>query len=287
MPDVPDAGVHASRPDGGRTSVQGPSVSTTAGTPGLGCRTQADKVMPSDMENQHTERWVFEYAVHGDLRFISHHDTLRLFHRALARADLPVHYSQGFNPHPSVSIPLPRPVGLASEAEAVVIRFDGIMATDDLLSRLAAQMPAGLTMRTARRLPPGEKLHPELVRYRLDIESADLPELDERIAGILTAACVSIERRDNKSGRTRTIDVRPYIKTIERRGSAIEFALLVTESGTVRLAELAELLGRHAQASVARARRIEIQWQNTSGRTCESHDRRKEGHDHAAEEGDS
>ena len=32
------------------------------------------------------ERWVFTYSVEGDLRFISHRDTLRMFQRALARA---------------------------------------------------------------------------------------------------------------------------------------------------------------------------------------------------------
>ncbi|GAF87148.1 unnamed protein product, partial [marine sediment metagenome] len=62
------------------------------------------------------ERWVFGYDVDGDLRFISHHDMLRLFARSLARAALPVRFSEGFNPHPRLSIPLPRPVGVASQA---------------------------------------------------------------------------------------------------------------------------------------------------------------------------
>ena len=51
--------------------------------------------MPSDgVLDPQRERWVFDFSLDGDLRFISHRDTLRLFHRALARASLPVSFSR-------------------------------------------------------------------------------------------------------------------------------------------------------------------------------------------------
>src|SRR3990172_12981655 len=81
-------------------------------------------------------RWLFAYSIDGDLRFISHHDTLRLFRRALARADLPVRFSEGFNPHPRIMIPLPRPVGIASRAEGLVVETVGLIDPDDALRRL-------------------------------------------------------------------------------------------------------------------------------------------------------
>ncbi|MBN1844663.1 MAG: DUF2344 domain-containing protein, partial [Sedimentisphaerales bacterium] len=40
------------------------------------------------------------FDVEGDLRFLSHRDTLRCWQRALTRATVPLRYSQGFNPHP-------------------------------------------------------------------------------------------------------------------------------------------------------------------------------------------
>ena len=73
------------------------------------------------------ETWAFAFSVTGDLRFISHRDTIRVFQRALARASLPVRYSEGFNPHPRLSLPLPRPVGVASEAEIIIVEFDQAM----------------------------------------------------------------------------------------------------------------------------------------------------------------
>ena len=77
-------------------------------------------------------RWVFAFQVDGDLRFVSHQDMLRLFRRALARAEVPVRLTQGFNPHPRMSLPLPRPVGMASEAEVLMIETERDVDPDDM-----------------------------------------------------------------------------------------------------------------------------------------------------------
>ena len=77
-------------------------------------------------------RWVFAFQVDGDLRFVSHHDMLRLFRRALARAEVPMRFSQGFNPHPRMSLPLPRPVGMASETEALMIETECDVDPEDI-----------------------------------------------------------------------------------------------------------------------------------------------------------
>jgi len=227
-------------------------------------------------EAEGRERWALTYAVDGDLRFISHHDTLRLFQRALARADLPVRFSKGFNPHASVSVVLPRPVGVASDVDVVVIEFERRLGERDAIAKLSAQMPRGLSLGSARRLERGEKLHPSLARYRLDASGLLPIDVDQRILAILESASLPMERKHAKTGQTRVIDARPYIEDIQRCDSAIEFALRITETGTVRPAEMVALLGMNAQAGVARIRRIEIHWRNTSGRTNKSHDGRKE-----------
>ncbi|MCH8149402.1 MAG: DUF2344 domain-containing protein, partial [Planctomycetes bacterium] len=118
---------------------------------------------PGDPDVRH--RWVFSFQVDGDLRFVSHHDMLRLFRRALARADVPVRFTQGFNPHPRMSLPLPRPVGMASEVEALMIETRQDVDPEETLGRLAQHTPGDLKMVSARRLAPRERLEPELVRY--------------------------------------------------------------------------------------------------------------------------
>ena len=48
-------------------------------------------------------RIIYRFGKLGRLRYISHLDLQRFMMRALRRTDLPVSYSQGFNPHPQMS----------------------------------------------------------------------------------------------------------------------------------------------------------------------------------------
>src|SRR3978361_2142178 len=57
------------------------------------------------------------HAERGRLRFTSHRDFARALERALRRADVPMAYSAGFNPHPKISYLGAAPTGVASEAE--------------------------------------------------------------------------------------------------------------------------------------------------------------------------
>jgi radical SAM-linked protein len=48
------------------------------------------------------QRVRFRYERVGDLRFLSHRETMNVLARALRRARVPVHYTQGFNPQPKL-----------------------------------------------------------------------------------------------------------------------------------------------------------------------------------------
>ncbi len=52
-----------------------------------------------------------------EVKFIGHLDIMRLFQRAIKRANLPVAYSQGFNPHQLLSFANPLTLGTTSEGE--------------------------------------------------------------------------------------------------------------------------------------------------------------------------
>ncbi|MBA7542465.1 hypothetical protein ES705_34786 [subsurface metagenome] len=52
-----------------------------------------------------------------EVKFISHLDILRLWQRALHRAGISVAYSEGFSPHPRISLAAPLPIGVTSQAE--------------------------------------------------------------------------------------------------------------------------------------------------------------------------
>ena len=62
---------------------------------------------------------VVDFSIQGDLAYLSHQETLKMFQRALIRASVPLAFSMGFNPHPRLSIPFPRSVGTQSLRDRV------------------------------------------------------------------------------------------------------------------------------------------------------------------------
>ncbi len=204
---------------------------------------------------------MFTYSVSGDLRFISHHDTLRFFQRALARAAVPVRFTEGFNPRPRIMIPLPRPVGVASNHEAVVVETDGPIDPPQGLHALASQCPADLKMIGVRRLAPGEKPRPACVRYEIDPADPPIPDLPDRVRSLLEAQVVPYERVHPKKATRRTVNLRDYIADLYLVERAVVLSLKVTESGTAKPSEVAALLGYDPGAVNHLVRRLEIQWQ--------------------------
>ena len=60
--------------------------------------------------------------------YISHLDLLRTFQRAFPRTELDIKHSQGYHPHPIISIVLPLPVGQSSDCE--LLDFEVTQDTD-------------------------------------------------------------------------------------------------------------------------------------------------------------
>jgi radical SAM-linked protein len=91
----------------------------------------------------------FTFAKTGAMRFISHLDLMRLFMRALRRADLPVKITEGFNPHPKVSLKMALKLGVESENEEAVIVLKEFINPKEFQQRLEIQLPEGITIKKA------------------------------------------------------------------------------------------------------------------------------------------
>lgn len=74
------------------------------------------------------------------LKYISHLDLLRLFQRSFNRADIPINYSQGFNPHPKFSIANPLALGMESEEEYMDIELD-YMPEEEFIEKMNMILP--------------------------------------------------------------------------------------------------------------------------------------------------
>ena len=77
-------------------------------------------------------------------KYISHLDINRCMSRALTRAQIPLWYTEGFNPHPYMSFSLPLPLGVESMCESLEIRITGDISNSEIKDKLNAVLPTGI-----------------------------------------------------------------------------------------------------------------------------------------------
>jgi len=205
-------------------------------------------------------RYAVRYAIDGDLRFISHHDTIRLFERALARAAVPVRFSEGFNPRPRISLPVPRPVGVASDDDLLILETSVAMQPDELLSRLSPQVPSGLTLLDINVLAPGERRIPCGATYSMELDSGVVQELERRLETLRERERIEVTRRDHRTGQTRLINLRPWLLQWHLDQTRLEWTQAILQDGTARPAEVLEAFVLPSRDLLHRIRRVSVRY---------------------------
>jgi len=146
-------------------------------------------------------KWAVWFTVEGDLRFLSHRNMMTLCERSAARAKLPIRFSEGFNPRPKLSLLLPRPVGVASRCELLIIEFDQDAAADlsesDPASRLSEQFPDGMKLIKVEPLPNKPKARVRAVTYELAMTDSEQERVKARLESLKQTPKWEVSRRRN------------------------------------------------------------------------------------------
>jgi radical SAM-linked protein len=89
----------------------------------------------------------FNFSKIGLMRYISHLDLMRLFMRAMRRAELPLKMTEGFSPHPKLSFKRALKLGIESQQEeaSIVLKFP--VDPEDFKYRLQKQLPEGIEIK--------------------------------------------------------------------------------------------------------------------------------------------
>nr|WP_207733737.1 TIGR03936 family radical SAM-associated protein [Clostridium sp. 1001275B_160808_H3] len=108
-------------------------------------------------------RYVIKFTKESSVKFISHLDLMRTIQRVIRRADLPMEYSKGFNPHMALSIAQPLSVGVYSDAEYMDIVLVEELEEKEIIDRLNAKTASGIKFLNARKVitKEGEKKLPQ------------------------------------------------------------------------------------------------------------------------------
>lgn len=169
------------------------------------------------------QRVRIEYSKKGPIRYIGHLDLMHTFFRALKRANLPVSYTQGFNPRIKCSFSPALPLGFASEAEYIELYLDKKIDISSSIGNLQKELPQGLTVRDMEKLPlfgKSNNVKIKTVTYRINLQQffgkstvpgqASKEDIEGKIRNFLDKEEILLV---NKKGRR--INVRPLILSIE------------------------------------------------------------------------
>jgi radical SAM-linked protein len=200
------------------------------------------------------------FSIDGDLRFISHHDELRLLARAARRAGWPLAYSGGFNPRPRLILLLPRSVGTASACEWAIAELTEPRAAAQLRQSLAAALPPACRLQRVMPLTTRAKPQPRRAIYRVELGPDHAAQIGPRIAAVLAAETLSVERDYGPGKPTRPVDIRPYIETLTFRDCTLSMRLAFVGQRTARPTEVLTALNLPAGAYYHGVRRVEVEW---------------------------
>src|SRR5215831_5173006 len=131
---------------------------------------------------------IFSYRVRftrtGRMRFLSHHDLMRLFERALRRTGLPLRMTEGYNPHPVLAFPTALGLGIESMDEILEFELTCWTAPRQIEKQLSEQLPEGVAVVSAEAFDRRDRSYVDFVEYEALCPGQD-DGLPERMQGFL------------------------------------------------------------------------------------------------------
>ena len=146
----------------------------------------------------------------GRIKYVSHLDMFRILQRAVRRADIPLWYTEGFNPHPYISFLLALSLTVEGLAEPVDIRIVGEITPEEVCRRLNAVFPEGLRAEYAAApvKKPGEIAYGE---YEVLLDPREITAAE--LTAALKSGALVCEKSGKKNGKkvVKTVSVSEHL----------------------------------------------------------------------------
>lgn len=195
----------------------------------------------------------------GALRFIGHLDLMRTFQKLFRRADIPIAYSEGFNPHQIFSIAAPISVGVASLGEYLDLKLKVDMDIEQLILQMNQAAPLGLKTVDAMILEdqvPAAMAAVTGAKYRIE---GDFTGFD--LDAFLIQETIII-RKKNKKGKFNDLDLKPGIFQLRLEGLDLLMTLATGSQFNIKpeavLTELCNFSGATFQRYAYYIERIDL-----------------------------
>lgn len=163
------------------------------------------------------------------LRFTGHLDILRTFVRGLRRADIPVKYSEGFNPHAVLTFALPLGVGTTSDCEIVDIAVTEELPVEDFISKVNTNMPKdGIKVLSAEYT---EEKMPEIVKAEYVITYENATPIDTELLEKCFSSPIMVEKKSKRQMNEIDLSEHIFSHSIEQTGEKTFTLNIIVSAG--------------------------------------------------------
>ena len=210
---------------------------------------------------------IAKFSIKGNLRFLSHKETFSVFQRAFIRAGINLRYSQGFNPRPKLSLPLPRTVGVECDEDLLCVGLADIEQGDnlnieELQNNLSAQLPCGCKLLGVNAIETKKAHKAVSAVYIFPIQKVALSKQTKEAAEKLPSIDqLYIDRRTDAKGNTRRVNVAGFIESVKINSADIVVKCKISSAGTIRVDEISNLLELDGSMLTGPVRRTAVKWE--------------------------
>ena len=194
---------------------------------------------------------IFSYRVRftktGRMRFLSHHDLMRLFERALRRTGLPLRMTEGYNPHPVIAFPTALGLGIESLDEILEFELTSWTSPKGIEKVLGEQLPEGVTVASAEAFDRKQRSFVNFVEYQASCPG-QLEGVVDRIRAFLALKECPVERVSDKGSKT--VEIRQYVMALDVDGDAVYLRVRITDQGTAKPEEILRSIGLKVDETV-------------------------------------
>lgn len=168
-------------------------------------------------------KYRLKYQKSEQAQYISHLDFVRTIGRTFKRANLPLKYTQGFNPHIIMSVALPISVGVLSDSEYMDIELTESIGTAELINRINGNIPLGLKIIDAKKLTEEDKSFNKIdsAKYIVHTTGTGCKEIEK----LLELDCVEVEKKTKKG--ISNVDIKKDIRNVEYVGTEDEYDVFI------------------------------------------------------------
>jgi len=196
-----------------------------------------------------------KYSKTGKAMYISHLDLIATMQRAFLRAGIKLKYSEGFNPHPYMSVALPLSVGNESICELM----DVAIMDDELPDITKIKLPEGIKVLEV--YMPVRKFNEiawvEIIgsfHYEARVNTAQIVNIKQ----CYSRQSIVVSKRTKRGNKD--LDIAPYIKNIsfDFNDAIIMSAKISAQNPTLNTDDIMNVLDENNKPEFMRIKRIDI-----------------------------